>query len=189
MPSFGGKVDREWLEPVDSDGNSPSEEDADYGHTVGCHTGNHMFLNIHNPLPGYHYVWERKNANDLRRAVLKGGQVVKSDDPEMTAADRAAGADIVTSLDSLAEYNELQLVRYPEEAMRKIREAESNKAAKMLRGGDESFVNSATAGEMAPEWNPRGVKTRFATSQHRTEFKGDGGETVDQWTPDKGILE
>ena len=188
MPTFGGKADREWLEPVTEEGNSPSEEHAEFGHSVGCHTGQHEYLNIYNPLPGYHYVWERKKPNDLRRAVQKGGEIVKEDDPEMTAAAMASGADLVSTLDSMAEYNELQLVRYSESAMRKIREAEQKRAQQMMRGGDESFVNSQTAAEASSEWNPRGVPTRFATSQHRTEFKS-GDETQDQWTPDKGILD
>jgi hypothetical protein len=185
--SFGAGHDREWLEPLTEEGHV-NEEDSDLGYAVGCHKGAHEWLNIYNPIPGYHYVWERKKPNDLRKAIQKGGEIVRSDDPEMTAAAKASGADLVNLLDSNAEYNELQLVRYSEDAMRKIRDRERKRAKDVLGGADDGYTQSATAGELSSEWNPRGVQTRFATNQHRLEFK-DGADTQEQWSPDKGILE
>ena len=185
--AFGGKVDREWLEPLNAEGNL-NREDPEFGSSIGGHKGAHEWLNIYNPIPGMHYVWERKKANDLRKALQKGGQIVKSDDPEMSAAAIANGADIVNLLDTNVEYNELQLVRYPESAMRKIRERERARAKDILGTAEEGYTQSATAGEQSAEWNPRGVQTRFATKQHRLEFKA-GDEIQEQWTPDKGILE
>jgi len=188
MAGFGGKADREWLEPLTDEGHT-GDEDADLGFSIGCHKGAHEWLNIYNPIPGYHYVWERKKPNDLRKAIQKGGQIVRSDDPEMTAAANASGGeDLANMLDSNAEYNELQLVRYSEDAMRKIRDRERKRAKDILGRPEEDFTESASGAEQSSEWNPRGVQTRFATKQHRLEFKA-GDETQEQWSPDKGILE
>jgi hypothetical protein len=187
MAGFGGGFDREWLEPLTDEGNV-NDEHPEYGKAVGAHKGQHEYLNIYRPKPGYTYVWERKKPNDLRRALQKGGEIVKSDDQEMTAAASATGVDLIGQLDSMVEYNELQLVRYPEAAIRKIREAEQARAQAMMRGADQDYVDSTTHAERNPQYNPRGIKTRFATNQHRTEFAGDG-EVQDQWTPDQGIID
>lgn len=186
MSGFGGKADREWLEPLD--GENVHNDEPEFGDLVGGHQGAHEYLNIWNPLPGYHYVWERKRPNDLRRAIQKGGQLVRSDDQEMTAAAKASGADLATLLDSNAEYNELQLVRYSEDAMRKIREGENKRAKDILVNAGESYTEGGAPGEHSAEWNPRGVQTRFATKQHRVEFDS-GGQIEEQWSPDKGIIE
>ena len=182
--SFGGKADREWLEPLTNEG-SRNLEDDELGPVMGCHSGAHEWLNVYGAKPGFTYVWERKKPNDIRKALMKGGQVVQEDDEEMTAARKAAGEmDFVTSVDSMAEYNELVLVRYPEAAIRKIREAEQKRADDLLKAGVDSFSDQVTAAEQSQEWNPRSVRTRFATSEHRHEMKA-GGNTESQWTPNR----
>ena len=103
-------------------------------------------------------------------------------------AGRKAGGDLVTSVDSMVEYNELQLVRYSEAAIRKIRAEEQRRRENMMRGGASSFTDKVTAAEQSSEWNPRSVRTRFATGDHKLEEKANDS-TQTQWTPDRGIIE
>lgn len=181
---FGGKADREWLEPLTEEG-SLNEEDPDMGAVLGCHRGAHEWLNIYGAQRGYTYVWERKKPNDLRKALMRGGELVKDDDPEMIAGRKASG-DLVTSVDSMAEYNELQLVRYSERATRKIREGEEQRRERMLKGSAESYLDKMTHGEQASEWNPRSVRTRFSTSEHRLEQRSNNN-VESQWSPDGDV--
>lgn len=185
---LGGGADREWLEPLDPEGNRDPgyEEEDEFDSMVGCHTGNYFGLNVYNPEPGFEYVWERNTDRDKLRAIQSGGRMVDANDREFAAVRSVLGANEGAPLDSLNVYNDVVLFKYPESAIRRKREQEQTKARNMIRGGERSFVDRATAAER--EMSP-GRATRFARSDHRADLEDAQGNLVDQWAPDRGIIE
>ena len=187
MGVLGGGADRAWLEPLNSEGNKePDGEEEDFDRMVGCHTGNFAGLNLYNPQEGFDYVWERNTERDKLRCLQQGGRMVDANDPEFAAIRSMLGANEAAPLDSLNVYNDVILFKYPESAIRRKREQEQQKAQRSMRGGAQAFIERANDAERAIAG---GRATRFARSDHRDDLEDGSGNIVDQWTPDKGIIE
>jgi len=186
MGILGGGGDREWLEPLDELGNKERDIDEEFDTMVGCHTGTFFGLNVYNPEPGFEYVWERDTQKDKLRCIREGGRPVDANDREFAAVRHVLGAEDGAPLDSLNIFNDVVLFKYPESAIRRKREQEQNKAQSMLRGGAQSFTDRATEAE---RMFAHGRSTRFARADHRNDFEDSSGNLVDQWNPDKGIIE
>jgi hypothetical protein len=189
---LGGGSQREWLEPLDSEGNRQGHDLLVEGRMVGCHLGNFAGLNVCDPQPGFEYEWmmnpSRSGANpsDGMRIQQLGGQVVRDGDPEFAAFKHMEGMGDSSPLDTSTIYKELVLVRIPVEKQRARLQAISDKNKRMLRKGpEESFVGSASALE-SERYSGRGP-TRFAMRDHQTEFKHDR-DTVEVSLPDSGIV-
>jgi len=186
---LGGGSDREWLEPLDSDGNRtnlPIEE-----RVVGCHVGPYAGLNVVDPQPGFEYQWmlnpSRSGASpaDSLRIHVIGAQVVRDEDPEFAAFQKMEGMT-ASPLDTSAIFKELVLVRIPSATVEKHRRENLEKNARMLRKGPaESFVSRASQLE-SEKYSGRGP-TRFASRDHHTEFKHDR-DSVEVSLPDSGIV-
>ena len=191
MPiGLGGGSDREWLEPLDNEGNRNPELDVE-DRVVGCHTGAYAGLNVYNPQPGYDYEWllnpsrSGGSPGDAHRIHELGGQVVKDGDPEFAAYKTMEGME-GSPLDTSTIFRELCLVRIPEEVQHRRRMENQEKNARMLRKGpEESFVNQASYDERE-RYSGRGP-TRFALRDHQTEFKH-GQDTAEVSLPDSGIV-
>lgn len=186
---IGGGADRLNLKPLDPQGNRDGNDHPDLDDMVGCHTGSSAGLNMGRTLPGHVYVWERRRGPDILRSKQRGGSVVETSDEDYPAGRAMAGGLEATALDSAEIYNDLILFRYPEEAVRQRREQEDAKARAQLRSGAEDFVSQATPAEI--EYSGGGP-TRFAGRKHRMDYRTGFSEEsplVDQWTPDKGIVE
>ena len=190
---LGGGSQREWLEPLDSEGNRRGHDLLVEGRMVGCHLGNFAGLNVCDPQPGFEYEWmmnpSREGANiaDGMRIQQLGGQVVKDGDPEFAAFKHMEGMGGGTSLDTSTIYKELVLVRIPAERQRARLAAINEKNKRMLRRGpEETFVGGASELEQSSRYNERGP-TRFAMGDHRTEFKHDR-DTVEVSLPNSGIV-
>ena len=189
---LGGGTDREWLEPLDSEGNRQTSTNMG-DQMVGCHVGNYAGLNITNPQPGFEYEWminpaNSRNAMSARIAINSiGAEIVNEGDPERAAYRDMDGMQNA-ALDTSTTFNdEVVLVRIPEERQRVRRDEIEQKNQRMLRRGpEESFVNSASALEQLQRYNQRGP-TRFALGDHQTEFKHDGS-TAEVSLPDSGIV-
>lgn len=187
---LGGGADREWLEPLDYEGNRtnlPIEE-----RVVGCHVGPYAGLNVCDPQPGFEYQWclnpSRSGAGPADAMAIHaiGGQVVTMDDPEFAAYQKLEGMGNAP-LDMSTIYKELVLVRIPSERQAQRRQENLEKNAKMLRRGPaESFVAGASAAEQSARYNERGP-TRFAMRGHQTEFTHDR-DTIEVSIPDSGIV-
>ena len=188
MGILGGGADREWLEPLDEEGNKDPgyEVDDDFDDMVGCHTGNFFGLNVFNPEPGVEYVWERNTDRDKLRCIREGGRMVDANDREFAAVRHVLGASEGAPLDSLNIFNDVVLFKYPESAIRRKREQEQEKARNRMRGGAQAFADRATEAERAIS---PGRATRFARADHRQDYEDTSGNLVDQWSPDSGIIE
>ncbi len=189
--SLGGGLDREWCETLDSAGNRNMTGEGIEEQMVGCHTGNFAGLNIH-PQPGFEYKWlvdpdSMGNRSMSGRIAIQhqGGQIVQAGDSEFAAfqkMDNLAGQ--ASSLDTAVKFNELVLVRIPEERARKDAEANATENLRRLRADpSEGFAAGMTVEEQ--QLSPRGP-TRFRTASHQMTFKH-GGQDVEVSTP-SGIV-
>ena len=186
MGILGGGADREWLEPLDEHGNREADIDEEFESMIGCHVGNFYGLNVFNPEPGYEYVWERATDKDKLRCIREGGRPVDAQDPEFAAVRSVLGANEGAPLDTLNIFNDVVLFKYPESAIRRKREQEQEKARIKLSGGARAFADRATEAERM--FSP-GRATRFARKDHQIDYQDSGNVSVDQWSPDKGIID
>jgi hypothetical protein len=187
---LGGGSDREWIEPLDSEGNRNPELGIE-DQVVGCHVGPYAGLNGINLQPGFEYQWclnpSRQGGSpaDSHQIHALGGQIVKDGDPEFAAFTKMEGME-ASPLDTSTIFRELVFVRVPVERMAERREENRRKNDRMLRKGpDESFVNRASHLE-SERYSGRGP-TRFALRRHQTTFNHDGN-TVEVSLPDSGIV-
>jgi len=190
---IGAGADREWLIPLDTEGNRPSEHYNIEGNVVGCHIGPYAGLNVNNPQPGFEYQWEVNphkggsfNPAASHRIHQLGGQIVKTDDPEFAVYQlMEGGSNQPAPLDTNTVFNELVLVRIPAENLRRSREELSALNQRRLRRGpEEAFVNHTVGAEAS--YSSRGP-TRFRLADHRSEFH-QGGRAEEISTPDSGIV-
>jgi len=187
---LGGGSDREWLEPLDSEGNRNPDLPITE-RVVGCHVGPYAGLNLYNPQPGFEYEWLCNPEGHLGgpAAALQiheiGGQVVKDVDPEIAAIRKMEGME-ASPLDTSTIFKELILVRIPAERQNQRMKEIADKNARMLRRGpEESFVGRASSLE-SERYSGRGP-TRFAMRDHQTSFNH-GRDTVEVSLPDSGIV-
>jgi hypothetical protein len=186
VATLGGGGDLDWLAPLDDEGNK------DYSHTSmegarGCHTGSTEGLNIGNPKEGYVYVHERNKGVDLARALREGGEIVQADDQELSGFSEILDSLAPTALDSAHIHKDVVMVRYPEEAVRKKREQEQQRARSMMREGAQDYVDGANStGEGIFS---QGLASRFKRRDHRIDYVDAHGDVVDSWTPDRGIID
>ena len=186
---IGGGVDRLTLKPLNPDGNREGNDDPELDNLSGCHSGTSFGLNLVNKQPGYIYKYPRNTARDINYYRRLGGTVVKTQDPEWSVNSKVPGDMDPTQLDSGDIYNDVVLMRFPEEAIRQQVEREQVKTKNQLRSGAEEFVSGANQAEIAAS---DGVPSRFAMRQHRMDYRAgfvEESPLVDQWTPDKGIVD
>ena len=177
---LGGGKPRDWLTELTTEGNRPLDE-VGLESAIGCHTGQFVHLNVTDPEPGQTYVWERREGRAQMQARQRGGRPVGASDPEMIAMNTIMAADGATSLDSTSVYGDVILYKYPEDAIRRIRENESvlNNAA--LRDGAGMYAEQARAIETQLS---QGLPTRFARKDHGLAFENLEGNVVDRWAPE-----
>jgi hypothetical protein len=187
---LGGGSDREWLEPLDAEGNRNPDLPIE-DRVVGCHVGPYAGLNLYNPQPGFEYEWLLNPEGSLGGPAASlaiheiGGQVVREGDPELAVFKTMEGMG-ASATDTSTIFKELILVRIPEERQRARMQAHLEKNNRMLRKGpEESFVGKASYLE-GERYSGRGP-TRFALRDHQTEFKHDR-DTVEVSLPDSGIV-
>ena len=187
---LGGGSDREWLEPLDIEGNRNSELGVEEK-TIGSHVGPYSGLNVMNPQPGYEYEWllnpsrSGGRLSDSHMIHQIGGEVVQEGDLEFAAYREMEGMQ-ASGVDTASVFNELVLVRIPVEKQRERMQRHLDANNKMLRKGpEESFVNSASYLE-GERYSDRGP-TRFALRSHKTVFKH-GNEEAEVSLPDSGIV-
>lgn len=187
---LGGGSDREWLEPLDSEGNRNPGLDIE-DRLVGSHTAEFAGLNVFNPRPGFEYAWLIDPNGHLggTSAALAinsiGGVIVREGDDEYSASSVLQGLH-ATGVDTNATFNELVLIRIPVERQRQRMQEHLDKNSRMLRKGpEESFINAASYLE-GERYSDRGP-TRFAMRGHQTQFKH-GNDTVEVSLPDSGIV-
>jgi hypothetical protein len=187
---LGGGSEREWLEPLDSEGNRNPDLPITE-RVVGCHVGPYAGLNLYNPQPGFEYEWLCNPEGHLGgpAAALQiheiGGQVVTDSDPEIAAIKTMEGMES-NPLDTSTVFKELILVRIPAERQHQRMQEIADKNKRMLRRGpEESFVGRASSLE-SERYSGRGP-TRFAMRGHQTDFNR-GHDTVEVSLPDSGIV-
>lgn len=186
-----GGGEEKWMTPLDAEGNTDMSEHGVFGHTIGCHDGDFIGLNIRNPLPGFEYIWllnpNRQGAGmgDALAIQRLQGHIVTGDDPEMSVLEGMEGVD-KQFLDTCASFRELVAVRVPEEVMQNKRELEHETNLKMLKSGPaEAFVERA--GDLERSTYGNKGPTRFRQTTHNTEFD-EGGQTKELHIPDSGIV-
>ena len=190
MIGLGGGSNREWLEPLDSEGNRnpdiPIEDQV-----IGDHAGSYAGLNLFGAQPGFEYQWclnpsrPGGGPGDSHAIHAIGGQVVKDEDPEFAAFTKMEGME-ASGVDTNTIFRELCLVRIPAERQRRRMQENLEKNNRMLRKGpEESFVNRASIDERE-RYSGRGP-TRFALRDHQTNFNHDR-DTVEVSLPDSGIV-
>jgi hypothetical protein len=181
----GGGGDRSWLTPLAPDSTRQEDDYAGF-QVIGTHTGRHADLNVPNPQPGFVYIHERATRPDIRNAKMRGGHVVQAEDPEFVSAAAWESTDKATPLDTASVRDDVVLVRYSEESIRRVRDEEQRLAQEQMRGGAEDFASRVTAME---QHMSRGLPTRFKGREHRMDFVDGKDQVVDTWTPDRGIID
>ena len=189
---LGGGADRDWLEPLDREGNRNAEAMDITEQVVGCHQGPYAGLNLVNPQPGMEYQWMMNpgrpgahHANLLAIHAL-GATIVKDDDPEFALYQKLPEMQTGTAIDTITVYKELVLVKIPSEKMAARRRENLEQNQRILRRGpEEAFVRGAGAEEQ-DRYQERGP-TRFRRTDHRSEFKSDG-RTTEISMPDSGVV-
>ena len=186
-----GGGEEQWMTPLDSEGNADLSEHGVFEHSIGCHTGDFIGLNVVNPLPGFEYQWclnpnrQGSSMGDQLAIARLQGHIVTAEDPEFSALQKIEGVD-KQFLDTCASFRELVLVRVPDHVIRARREQELEENLKMVKGGPaEDFVSRADPLERQLYGNKG--PTRFNRSSHITEFD-EGGQTKELHQPDSGIV-
>jgi hypothetical protein len=177
------------LKPLNPNGSYDGDGDPELDDLHGCHSGTSFGLNITNPQPGFIYKWPRNTTRDINYYRRLGYTVVKAEDPEWSVGSKTPGDMDATPLDSSDIYNDVILMRAPEEAVRQQVEREQAKTNSQLRSGAEEFVSQANPAEIAASG---GLPSRFAKREHRMDYRaGDSDQSplVRQWTPDRGIVD
>ena len=175
-----GGGDRTWLKPMSPNGsfNERTDDDAEI---VGCHKGFYGGLNIANPEPGFTYQWIRNDPRDVYLARQRGWQAVDTegtDKPAFMLGINGDDSETPTQLDTAAVFQDILLVRMPEETHQRINEELREKAKAQLRNGTDAFLDGADAAEMATGRTERGrLPTRMARAEHGLQAQQDG-ETV-----------
>lgn len=189
MSRVGGGGDRLVLKQLKPSGKPDGDDHPELDDMIGGHTGISSGLNIGKGLPGYEYVWIRNEDSSHILYRHRGGTPVLKDDEDYAAGSVYADYSRPSSVDSTVIHSELALYRIPIEAIRRRREEEQAKSEAQLRSGAEEFVSQATPAEIATSGN---LPTRFASRRHRMDLRVGPSEEhtlVEQWTPDKGIVD
>jgi hypothetical protein len=188
---IGAGADRLALKPLGPDGSRDGNDDPELDDVMGCHAGSTFGLNVSNPQPGFVYKWARKKGSDIAYYRRRGGQVVQTDDPEHSVGSTYIEDMGASPVDSADIYEDVILMRFPEEAIRRQTEEDLAKSQDQLRSGADEFVNQAHERPGEIEFSG-GNPTRFAKRGHRLDFStGYSADSpkVDTWTPDKGIVD
>lgn len=193
--TFGIQRDRSWMKPLTPEGNVQTD-DPDLQGITGCHPldSPSAGFNILGALPGCEYTHERlptPSDNTLLRIRAEGGEIMRTGDPDRAAYTlftergdpRSHGA--ASPLDSIQSNGEVMAVRWPEHAVRAKHEREQRKALAMSRGGAEDYVKGASAAERVAAGNR---PSRFRRADHSLQSEDSGGNVVDTWQPEGGII-
>lgn len=180
----GGGYDSAWLAPLDERGQRPADS---LDEVVGQHVGLYAGLNVINPQPDVEYSWARNTDNDRLLTKLRGGRVVQSGDPEMAYYNSNVDGTNATPVDSAQIFGDVILIATPIEKVRQEREEQARRSQAQLRNSGSDFVNQASGAELDPHYSG-GRPTRFKREDHMLTFEDSNGRTVDQWTPDIGIV-
>lgn len=187
MPNPSGGYPRDFLRPLDADGNCPSD-DPDGLEQVGCHQGPHRGLNVRNPRPGLVYMWI--NRDPIRRTQVRswGAFPIKADDPEMAAFRRDMGMD-AAGIDSSTLYGDVELWAISEDLQAERRAEQQRMTDAQVRSSEDDYASGAhrNPGEDYYE-QQHGGALRMASRKHSTTFEGPDGRPVEVWTPQSGIL-
>lgn len=190
-PLLGGGKDSAWLTPIRPDGLTRQWENAPADIEIrGTHTGLYAGLNVGNPQPGKLYQWVYNSANSLMSARMKGGVVVGSNDEDFPAYRLGFGeeSDLPTPVDTASEamYQDVILMRFPEERIRQIAEQNAAQAQAQVQRGADGFLRGGSPNETI--LLGQGGPTRFARRDHSTQLMADDQVTAN-WTADRDQLE
>lgn len=104
---------------------------------IGCHVGSGTALNVRNPQPGYVYWYERSKPADVLRKMNEGWELVTSEHPEGWGAQLPA--HVQAALGTARAYQDVVLMRAPEEIVA-ARQQENSEQARLSREGiDRDF--------------------------------------------------
>jgi hypothetical protein len=177
------------LKPLLPTGNQSSDDDPELDDLLGCHGGSSFGLNVANPQPGQTYKWIRKAGRDIAYYRRLGGTVVQKGDPEWSVGSKMLKDMGATPIDDSDIYEDVVLMKFPEEAIRQQTEREQAKSQAQLRSGAEEYVSQATAAELRASGSR---PSRFAERNHRLDFHtglGEDSPISDTWTPDDGVVD
>lgn len=151
-----GGGDLSWTKPV-----SPADE------VVGAHRGHHAALNIKNPQPGFRYYYERRDANKVLVKKNEGWEVVQANSPERWGDNLPE--DVQKELDGVRAYQDVILLRIPEEKYRQNREHLRELAEASRRGSDREYLDKSREREHQLGVTDREVYYARATHGTRTQ--------------------
>ena len=156
---------------------------------IGVHAGDYAGLNIVNPQPGFHYQWAKADPTSRMIEAQKGGQPVQAGDTDHPAYKLGIvydESDTPTPLDTAEVYQDVVLMRYPEEVIVERRRQDADKSLRAVSEADNTYLNGASPAELA---SGQGQRTRFAQRRHNLQVQDESGAVQKQWTPDLGILD
>ena len=87
----------------------------------GCHRGHMEVLNVPNARPGHRYYYHRTDPSSIQRALRRGWEPVRMDDPERMGEEKRADL-AAAGLDSTLTRNDIVLCRMPDWRYREQRE-------------------------------------------------------------------
>lgn len=159
--------DRDLFIPLDDEGNLPMDS---LDRTMGCHRGRFSVLNVHNAQQGFEYRYVQNKPQQILRARMEGSDLVRDGDPEYTGLcegmEGSMGIDS-RSIDTTQVYGDVVLVKTPIEEMRKVREAQAERAHQSLHGGARRYAERAPSDELEAA-GQRGLSSlRFARGEHQ----------------------
>lgn len=127
----GGK-NMNWLRPVER---RPEN-------TIGTHTGRHEALNVRNPQPGYRYYYPRRGASEIQAKLNQGWRMVRKEDPESWGIDlRDISGETLPEMDGLMAYQDVVLMKIPEEKYRILQEEKQMRNKVMLHGPTDEYLS------------------------------------------------
>lgn len=185
--NLGGGGNREMLRPLTPRGTI--QHDLSDTEIIGNHKGVFGGLNVANPQPGFAYQWERNTPRDLFLARQRGWQVVQTGDPDGAAWQLTdeVDSDRPTPLDTSDVFNDVVLVRTPEDNYRRLIEERLEANRTQLSNSDGHFLDGATDAERSTGHRQgQSVATRWASREHSTNLME--GDVVKDTVAPRGII-
>jgi hypothetical protein len=145
--------------------------------TIGSFSGSHESMNVRNALPEHTYYYCHNERNRLIRFLNRGWEAVGSDDPEQFGT-QLLDERIRSQVDGMREYQDVVLLRIPNETLRKYRDRQAAERVDPLAANENQFFAEGQELERRG-FRSRGGPLRYASNDHGmevVEMDHDGNE-------------
>ncbi len=175
---IGGGKDRQDLKNFNP---RAHEASGDPRKLVGYHKGKFAALNLDDPVPGRHHVWQRTDQSSQIIARLRGYTPVDGNSQTKAGHSMDPAFDHQAIDSSQAGFPGIVLMSRSEEDERRERDEQATKRSRLMRSGDERYLRGASGAEISAGGQ------RLQRDDHRSymaDGADDGAQVISTWKPE-----